>query len=464
MARKSLIAIFLLLSINLFAQDGRYWNEAFGTRSLILNGIVVGSAEDLGAVYYNPAFLSEFDKTAFVLSGNVFQLNNITIENGLGDGLSLKNSSFGKGPRLLAGTFKLGFLKGHQFAYSFLTKSQFDNNFVFSVNEFGNFVKAFPGEEYFSGEISSESRKKEEWIGLSWAYPLSEKLSIGISGFYSNLERKAGVKLQLQAYLPDSSWTGMYIDQRAYGFKSASLLSKIALSWKADKYSFGLTVTTPKIEVSGSGNTVLESFLSGLDTSGNGINDDVYIIDHQNDLDATHKSPFSIAFGVGIKPGTRSQVNLTAEWFSATSSYVIMKSAPSIGQSTGEEFQMIVVDDLKSVFNFGVGLEIYLNDDILLMGSFATDFSAVKPDVKEISELDLTVNNNSFLADVYHFGFGTNIKVKNALLTLGVNYSNTNESIKRAFTVADADDPVTTDARIIISRWLFLVGFSFDLK
>ena len=362
---------------------------------------------------------------------------------------------------MVSGTFKLGFLEGHQFAYAFLTRSHFNIDFNFAVDEFGDFVKAFPGEEYFSGQINSNNSINDEWMGLSWSYPINEKLSIGATGFYSSHERNAGVKLQLQAYSPDSSQTGMYIEDRAYGFKSQSLLAKIGISWQKDRYSFGVTVTTPKFEGIGSGNTTYETFLAGIDTTGNGVNDDVYIISNQDGLHTNHKSPLSVGIGAGVRLGKKSILHTSAEWFSAIPSYLIMQSEPFTGQSTGEELQMTIVDDLSSVLNFGVGLEVFINENLSMFGSFATDFAAVETDVDRIADFDGLINNTTLRADIYHMGFGTDIKTKFADLTIGATYANARETVKRDFTIDDGQDPVTSDAEILYSRWRFLIGFSF---
>ena len=100
---------------------------------MLLNGVVVGSSEDLGAVFYNPARLSQFETPAFVISGQVYQLKGLTVKNGLGDNIDLNQSSLG-GSSLVSGTFKLGFLKGHQFAYAFLTRNESIYHFGFGTD------------------------------------------------------------------------------------------------------------------------------------------------------------------------------------------------------------------------------------------------------------------------------------------------------------------------------------------
>ncbi len=204
MSRLSLTIVSILLSSQIYAQTGHYWTESYGNRSMLLNGTVIGSVEDLGAVFYNPARISQFETPAFVISGQVYQFNKTIIKDGLGDGFDLKKSNFGGGPSLVSGTFKIGFLEGHQFAYAFLTRSKSDNSFNFAIDEFGDYVDNLPGDEFFSGELNTTNKVSDEWMGLSWSYPINENLSIGASGFYSNFDRNAGIKLQLQAYSPDS--------------------------------------------------------------------------------------------------------------------------------------------------------------------------------------------------------------------------------------------------------------------
>ena len=61
---------------------------------MLLNGAVIGSVEDLGAVYYNPARMSQFETPAFVISAKVYEYKKTTIKDGLGDDIDLKRSSF----------------------------------------------------------------------------------------------------------------------------------------------------------------------------------------------------------------------------------------------------------------------------------------------------------------------------------------------------------------------------------
>jgi len=462
MKKYSLLLLLISFYVSVaFSQGAHYWTESFGARSMLLNGTVIGSVQDLGAVYYNPARISQMESPAFVISGQVYELKNTRIENGLGDGLDAEDSEFGSGPSLVSGTFKLGFLPGHHFAYSFLTRTNNSANYSFETEEFGDFVEGFPGDEYLSGELVISSQTKDEWIGLSWSYPISEKFSVGASLFYSALDRDTELKLQLQSYSPALSTTGMYIEKRAYKFESSSVIGKIGMSWKTEGATFGFSMTVPRLQVSGKGSTGYETFFAGIDTTGDGNTNDVYIINNQEDLDSKYKSPFSIGIGTGIEIGKRSILHLSSEWFSAIPYYTILKSDPFDGQSTGETLAFEVVEDLGSVLNAGLGLEVFLNDHVSLFGSLATDFSAMDADPRRLTELGGVLNNTTFRSDIWHFGFGTDIKTKFADLTLGATYAKSQEKIARNLSIEDGQDPVTQDATIFYNRWRFIVGFSF---
>lgn len=433
------------------------------TRSMLLNGVAIGSAEDLGVVYYNPARISQLENSSFIISGKVIELKKINIENGLGDGLDLEQSDFGSGPSLVAGTFKLKFLEGHHFAYSFLTRTQSDNTFNFSINEFGDFVKAFPGEEYFSGELLSSSKLKDEWLGLSWSYPINNKLSVGFSGYYSSLQREAFLKVQLQAFRPDSSRSAMSIEKRAYEFKSSGVLGKLGVSWNDENYSLGLTITTPKLNIGGSGSTNFETFLAGVDTTGNGINDDIYIIDGQENLDVNKITPWAIGVGGGVTMG-RAILHLSAEWYSSVDRYTILESNTFIAQSTGEMINQIVIEDLQSVLNYGIGLEVGISEKMSLFGSFATDFSASSGGQNRLASLTNIVDNTSFRADIFHMGFGADLKTKVVDFIIGTTYATAKESFIRNFEIEEGSASTTETADIIFNRWLFILGFEFHFS
>ena len=114
-----LIITILLVQLLFFSNEtygqSNYKFENFGNRSILLNGNVTGSVDDLGAVYYNPARLALVEDPIFSINAKIYQLTNIKVDNITIDGNSLSSSDFDGLPGMIAGTFKLIFLEGHQF-------------------------------------------------------------------------------------------------------------------------------------------------------------------------------------------------------------------------------------------------------------------------------------------------------------------------------------------------------------
>ena len=51
-----------------FGQDSHYWTNQFGNRARLLGGAVIGSTDDLSAVYYNPGGLALVEKSEILLA------------------------------------------------------------------------------------------------------------------------------------------------------------------------------------------------------------------------------------------------------------------------------------------------------------------------------------------------------------------------------------------------------------
>ena len=457
----SFLSIFIC--IQTFAQDGHYWSENFGNRSMLLSGTVNASVEDLGAVFYNPGRLGLIENPAFVISAEVYEWRTLKIEDGLGDGVDLNKSNFGGAPSLAAGTFEVPFLKNHKFAYSFLTRQRTEADFFVRAEEEGDVVEGLPGEEIFNGKLNFSSKFKEEWIGLTWAPPATKKFSAGLSTFLSTLNRSSTVALDMSA-LNDENQVGYYTVNRSYNYEVYSLLWKLGIAMDLSKIRLGLTVTTPRVGLRGQGSTLYEDYLIGVDTTGNGVNDDAYIFNIQDNLKAQYRSPWAIGFGIGI-PLKKGVIHMSAEWYNKVPAYTIMETSPFIGQSTGESVQFTLVDALDPVINYGIGIELYLSEKVSAYGSFATNYSAVKEEITRFAELKEVANNSVFQADFYQFGGGLAISTKAVEITVGATYSGASQEFDRPINFPDEGDDSVYDsgeqAKLTFSQWRFILGFSF---
>jgi hypothetical protein len=107
------------------AQDVQYWNATYGTKALLLGGIVIGSVGDFSAVYYNPAALGLLERTEVILSGSGYQYSKLTLENSVGSQGSLTSSSLAAVPGMFAGEIPISSDKT-RLGYSVLTRLRFN--------------------------------------------------------------------------------------------------------------------------------------------------------------------------------------------------------------------------------------------------------------------------------------------------------------------------------------------------
>ena len=458
MRTKLLTSTLLIFPVvSLFAQDGHYWSENFGNKSSLLSGTVNASVNDLGAVFYNPGRLGLIENPAFVISAEAYEWRTLKIEDGIDEGINLNRDNWGGVPSLLAGTFKIPFLKNHRFAYSFLTRQRDNRNFFVRVEKEGEITDGIPGVEIFNGKFRYYNDFKDEWWGLTWNPPVSNNFSLGLSTFVSGYHKTSQITIDMNAINEDNH-AGYYSRSRNFSFESFAVLWKLGLAYDLSSLMLGLTLTTPRIHANGKGSTLFEEYLVGVDTTGDGNNNDGYIFNIQDISNVQYKSPWAVGFGVGI-PFNKGIVHLSGEWYSEIKEYTIMEIDPFIGQSTGDTIRFRVKDKLESVINFGIGGEYAFSKKVSAYASFAADFSAVPKNIDRFSELGEATNNSVFQADFYQFGGGFSIMAKKIELTLGATYRGASYDINQ--TVDFPPDEEDATATIIDRRWRFIFGFSF---
>ena len=108
-----ILSAVVLIALPGLGQDGHYWTQQYGTKSMLLSGSVIGGVEDLGAVYYNPGRLAVISNSAFLLSGSVYEYNSINISDAAGNAKGVSVSSIKGVPTLVAGTFKIKRIPKH---------------------------------------------------------------------------------------------------------------------------------------------------------------------------------------------------------------------------------------------------------------------------------------------------------------------------------------------------------------
>ena len=448
-------------SVILNAQDGHYWTEQYGNKSMLLSGAVIGNVDDLGAVYYNPARLGLIKKPAFLLNASLYQLTFIKFEDGLGENIDVSKSNFGEGPSLIAGSFNLKFLNNHRFSYSVLTRNSFDFESFFRTQNEGEIIENMPGEEVFVGQVDINSKFTDLWLGLTWAFTLNPKSSLGITMFASYKSDERLFDMRLQAISKESGNVAILNTSREINYNTYGLIWKLGYAVEISKtVSFGLTVTTPKAKIGGSGEFVTQEFLSGIDTTGDGNNNDVFIANAQEGLSVDSKLPWSVGAGFGFNFG-KLTISVSGEWFSEIPKYTLIQTDPFAAQSTGEMITNSLVDELNSVINYGLGLSYNFNEDLSAYLSFATDFSAVPDDISRFVALDSETNNSTFQSDIYRMGGGVVFNFKKMEFTVGTTYATSRSEFNSIIDIpSDGESTVEGTTVMNLNQWRFIVGFS----
>lgn len=438
--RSSLLIIyssfFLLTGQAVLAQDGHYWTQHYGTKSILLSNSAIGGVNDLGALYYNPGRLGLIENPAFLLNADVFELTRIKFKDAVGEGASRSKSSFGSVPSFVAGTFKVGFLKGHHFGYSILQRQSVDIDFNYRNEVLGDVIEIFPGEEYFGANIRFKQKVKEEWYSLTWSYPFSDKLSIGVTSSITRLKSDKGTLIELQA-LTESGKVAQYQFDRNYSIEDYGILWKLGVAGENKLFNWGLTLTTPSINISSKGKYNFEEFFSGID--GVSINPDRFATNRQDDISTEYRRPLAIGAGVSF-PINKSELHFSGEWYNGVSKYTILQAAPHVSQSAGDTISFSLVDDLQSVINFGVGTQLYISQSLSTYLSVSTDFSAA-PDIRTgFAENEPSANNTVFSADFFHFAGGVVLSLNRADITLGAAFTSGDQVFARPIDFPEEGD------------------------
>jgi len=436
------------------AQDAQYWTNQYGTTGNLLGGAVVGSVVDLSAVFYNPGAVSLIEDPALIATSKVFEAVNVSVD-GRGDlDIQLNDLTLGVAPGFFAGLVPLNALGKHTLGYSFLTRYKFDAELRAAGSGTADLVGDGLEEDYFA-ELWFNSRLNESWGGVTWSYPLGRRFGIGVSTFVTIRSQRSRSRITGEAFEPTGPAGAVTLLDLGYKYNHYGILWKGGVTYDWLGFSLGLTVTTPRIKVYGSGESLVNRLILGQDPDGDGTPDLLFVADVQADLSVTYKSPWSLAGGASYSIGSSTTLHGTLEWFNDVPRYSVMQAEPFVGQSTGDTLTIDVNQELGNVVNFGVGVEERFTPGFSMSASFRTDRSALEPG--QVTDVSVASWN------IYFLTVGTTFTLGGGQFTLGLAYGFGNED--PVDFVQDPDDEIIEtlpdDAKIRYRSLRFILAFSF---
>ncbi|UCD62009.1 MAG: hypothetical protein JSV59_05445 [Flavobacteriaceae bacterium] len=440
-------------------QEGNYKFDNYGNQSMLLNGNVTGSATDLGLAFYNPARLVFVDKPSFVIAGKAYEWSQFTFEDVFETEIDLNTSNFNGIPSIVAGTFNLKFLPKHKFAYSILSRYRSDIPLNYSSGIQDNpEIDPIENEVRRVTNISFQNKLREEWYGITWAYPVNEKLGVGASLYGSIYTNRGSSDIDVSAERQDSSTAG-YSSELNYEQKTYGLFLKMGVAWQLSNIEIGANLNLPFIPVETRASLQYQENLFGL-----GPGEDFFAYEDLEDLDNKRRTATSISVGAGIPVG-KSTIHLNSSWYSKVKPYQRIE-LPAL-DSAGQRFNLEPFEEeFRSVINFGAGADIYISPSVKFIMSFSSDFSATVSSINLFDVVNQSQGKVNLLNDFWHYGFGTDLSLKWGQIVLGATYSRTKSPFEEDIDIPDdiLDDGALDFVNYItFERWRFIIGLEIPI-
>ena len=439
--------IIIFLQVSLTAQENNYWNIQYGTRSTLLGGSVIGSVSDLSATFYNPGAIALFPDVKFILSAQVYQLDNFTIKDGAAEGKDLDYSSIVPSPNFVAFDLNFDFLGDDRLAFSILTRQNSNLEFSSRIIDSLDVIKSWLGKENFAGGINTEKKFNDVWGGITYSTKLSETIGIGMTGYVAYRSHKASSITILQA-LQDTvnGEIASYSNIINYRFNNCRTLLKAGIGFNLNPLTIGLTVTSPSLNIFGSGSVGTHLFISGIDTNRFDSN-------YQEDIESKFNSSWAAGLGGAYNFG-KVKLHLSAEWYDAISNYDVLDTEPYVSQSSGETLTNDLTHEAKSIINFGLGLDYFASDSLIFSLSVTSDYSAYAENT--------ATNLAAYSAwDLIHIAGGSTFHIWKSEVTVGAVYSFGSQTFENKINITPGADnnSVGRQSEFRYSQIKVLLGF-----
>jgi hypothetical protein len=456
--KKLLILIFLILSNTGFSQDTQYWSQQYGTKSFYLGGVVIGSMLDLSATYYNPGAIALMKNPEFLTGAKSFSLTQFRFKDGAGKEHDFEALRGDAPPDLFAGLFSFGKKPQDRLVYSFLIRKRIKFRVYSSADDLRNIENAGLGNDKYFGITQIEWDVNETWLGLTYSKLLSKNIGLGLTQYFSYFGLYTKVDINSQALTENRSMPITHLGNfiNSYNIKT---LSKIGLFFDYNPLKFGFTTTLPSINLFGTGDYYSNETYAGQDLSDTGDKEnymDNYFIE-----DAKSYYPSSWTIGAGFSYAfKKSQIHFSMEWFAPVKPFNHLDLPNIVNKTTGETDQVSLMQEYKSVTNFGIGWEHIFNDHFSLFGGATTNFTATPPGSKE------SISLSSW--DIYQISAGTVFSYKWIKMNTGIKFAFGSQNAKQLvnYPTASLDNFLIGNlsiAKINYKELKVIIGFSLRL-
>jgi hypothetical protein len=408
---------------SLAAQDTHYWTHQYGARSSLLGGAVIAGCDDTGAGYYNPGRLGFISNNQLSASADLYQLDFLSINNGAGEGIDISSTQVRIVPLLASGIFLFEGAPRHAFGFNIISRQYWSASGSARREATENVIDdaRSPGDEDYHGQLNINVSLQEYWAGLSYSCRFSRYLSFGITHFGCVRLEDLGFQITTRAVGTPLSLHGAdnIINLNYYSVRT---LWKMGMAFDLGWFKAGLTLTTPSINLFGSGTVAGNNTIIDLDTNGDGTGESIAIDDRQEELGAQFRSPFSIGLGLEYCAPTYTRICMSMEWFLPTGEYAVMRpkkknAAVGLPGFLDSRTQFQVLDQRRGALNVAVGLQQKFTESISGILGFRTDFTVKK----EIDTPGFAIGATGW--NLFHVSTGLTFRSGRSEFSAGVQFS-----------------------------------------
>ncbi len=455
----TLVLCTVLVAGDAMAQDSHYWDNQYGTKAELLGGLVVGSPTDLSSTFYNPGWIALQNAPSVLLTTKAAEIYSITLKDTGPRGADPSSLVITPSPGYLAGRFSVGDDSTWKWAYTYLQKVKFEYNAA-GLRIDRNPAPPPDGNIWFSGEAFRDSRADESWYGVSLSRKLSDNVALGFSPYVAHRGQRSRTQIMAQALDAASTYADVFLVDE-FDYWHIRVLLKIGLAAEWDRWSAGLTITTPSLSIMGDGSVYQNASVYSSDHATNPDSRPPYLqANAQEDLDPVWKSPMSIAAGGAVQLG-QTRLHVTAEWFNAVARYTVLNPESYEIQSRPGQFADYELDyAAKSLVNLGIGVDRAFTERFSLFTSYRTDFSTVPNDQDNILSFSVW--------DLNHVTGGASFQFMSIEFTAGLQYSwGSGDSHHFIDYGSDENGDVSGEAAkrgIVYKRLKALLGFNLPLS
>jgi len=447
----AMVAVLLLPPTPARGQDSHYWSEQYGTRAALLGGAMIGSVRDLSSTYYNPGATALNLEARFLLSARAYRNAKIQLVNGAGDGFDLTSSNQRPIPTFLATPIEFDWLGKHRIVYSALTRQQFDADVsTYRIQDLD--LLPTPGDENTASAYTGTAEMRETWTGLTWAYPVTERIGIGVTPYLVIRSQtiKSQTLIQIASQAGDVA-IGTRLRNRNYRHYRG--LAKLGVFGEFGRWSMGVTATTPSVGFGGSGQASFNGSRAGLEGE-----DDILASNVQTDLSATFESGWAVGGGFGLQLGG-TRFHGSAEWFQAVEPFTALDAADFTPQTGGNPLVNDITAEFSSVVNLGFGVEQSLGSTVLFAG-ISSNRGAGNPDAPSSTSGVLTTY------DLWNYSFGGSFRVGRSEFMLGLGYARGSQPFPSLLDLGALGGSIeipVEDVDFRYTQWTIVLGYELGI-